>query len=174
MLINGAAGGVGTFAVQVANSFGAEVTGVCSTRNVELVRSVGGDHVIDYTGEDFTLNGQRYDLILDCVSNHSLAAYLRILNPKGAYVIVGGSNEHWGSFLRNLIKAPLLSRCVSQSIAVIMAKANQKDLVVTRELLASGKVKPVIDRIYSLSEAPEAILYLEEGHASGKIVIAVD
>lgn len=172
VLINGAAGGVGTFAVQIARSFGAEVTGVCSTRNVDMVRSIGADHVIDYTQEDFTKRGQRYDLIFDCVGNHSLSACRRVLNPKGICIMVGDrSGRGMIGLLARLITALVLSRFVSQKLVTFLARPNKEDLAIMRDLMASGKVTPVINKHYSLSEVPEAIRYLEEGHAKGKIVI---
>ena len=175
VLINGAAGGVGTFAVQIAKSLGAEVTGVCSSRNVDLVRSIGADHVIDYTQEDFTKSGQRYDAIFDCVLNHSLSACRRALNPKGIYIGVGGSGSRWMiGLLAPVIKALVLSPFVSQKLVSIMAKPSKEDLTIIRELMAAGKVTPVIDRSYSLSEVPEAIRYLEEKHARGKVVITLE
>ena len=175
VLINGAAGGVGTFAVQIAKSFGAEVTGVCSTRNVEMVRSIGADRVIDYTREDFTTQGQRYDLIYDCIGNHSLAACRRALNPRGTYIGVGGPSDRWMiSALGGIAKMLVLSRFVSQNLVVMLAKASQKDLTIIGQLIEAGKVKPVIDRRYPLRQVPEAIRYLETGHARGKVVITVD
>jgi NADPH:quinone reductase-like Zn-dependent oxidoreductase len=175
VLINGAAGGVGTFAVQIAKSFGAEVTGVCSTRNVDMVRSIGADHVMDYTQEDFTKSGQRYDVIFDCVLNHSLSACRRVLNPKGIYIGVGGSGSRWMiGLLAPLIKALVLSPFVSQKLVSVMAKPSKEDLTIMRELMATGKVTPVVDRCYSLSEVPEAIRYLEEKHARGKVVITLE
>ena len=174
VLVNGAAGGVGTFAVQVAKSFGAEVTGVCSTRNVEMIRSIGADRVIDYTREDFTKNGQRYDLIFDLVANHSLLACRRVLKPEGIYIGAGVlAVRSLIGLLARLIAAPGLSRFVSQSFVTVMAKIRQEDLTVLRELMAAGTVTPVIDRRYELSEVPEAIRYLEAGHARGKVVITV-
>jgi len=176
VLINGAAGGVGTFAVQIAKSFGADVTGVCGTRNLEMVRSIGADQVTDYTREDFTRNGQRYDVFFDAVGNHSLLACRRALNPKGTYVPVGGSTDRWmiGPLAR-AITALVLSWFVSQTIvAFFVAKASQADLTVMRELLKTGKVTPVIDRRYPLNEVPEAIRYLETGHARGKVIIIME
>jgi NADPH:quinone reductase-like Zn-dependent oxidoreductase len=176
VLINGAAGGVGTFAVQISKSFGAEVTGVCSTRNVEMVRAIGADHVIDYTREDFTKSGQHYDLIFDLVANHSFSSCRRALAPKGTYIgagIVGLG----GSMIRLLvhqIKELVLSRFVSQKFLTFMAKLSREDLVIMGELIEAGKVTPVIDRCYSLSEVPDAIRYLEEGHAQGKVVITLE
>jgi NADPH:quinone reductase-like Zn-dependent oxidoreductase len=175
VLINGASGGVGTFAVQIAKSFGAEVTGVCSTRNVAMVRSIGADHVIDYTQEDFTQGGQHYDLILDNVGSHSLLEYRRALNPKGIFVIVGGpSNGQWIGPLSIPIKALMLSPFVSQKFLPFLAELDQKDLTILGDLMQAGKVTPVIDRRYKLSEVPAAIQYLEEGHARGKVVISVE
>jgi NADPH:quinone reductase-like Zn-dependent oxidoreductase len=173
VLINGASGGVGTFAVQIAKSFGADVTGVCSTRNVERVRSIGADQVIDYTQEDFTTGGQRYDLMLDCVGNHPLLACRRALKPKGTCIVVGGPDGRWIGPLARAINAPVLSRFVSQNMGMMLAKLNQKDLTILRELVEAGKVTPVIDKRYRLSEVPEAIRYLEAGHARGKVVINV-
>jgi len=172
VLINGAAGGVGTFAVQIAKSFGADVTGVCSTRNVEMVRSIGANHVVDYTQEDFTKGGRSYDIILDAVGNHSLSACRRVLNPKGILVMAGGTAGRWmiGPLTRG-IRAGVVSRFVSQNMVGILAKPNQRDLTILGELMATGKVTPVIDRRYSLSEVPEAIRYLEAGHARGKVLI---
>jgi NADPH:quinone reductase-like Zn-dependent oxidoreductase len=176
VLINGAAGGVGTFAVQLAKSFGAEVTGVCSTRNVEMVRSIGADRVIDYTQKDFTKIGQRYDLFLDCVGNHSLLGCRRVLNPKGTYVPVGGTADRWmiGPLAR-AIAALVLSWFVSQKLVIFfLAKTEKEDLALMCELMQAGKVSPVIDKCYSLSEVPEAIRYLEKGHARGKVVITLE
>ncbi len=178
VLINGASGGVGTFAVQIAKSFGADVTGVCSTRNVEMVRSIGADQVIDYTKEDVTKRGERYDLILDNVGNHSLLEWNRVLKPKGIFVTIGGGGPNdgrWiGSFLVRPIKARMLSPFVSQEFDMLLAELNKKDLTILSDLMQAGKVKPVIDRGYSLSEVPEAIRYLEKGHARGKVVITMD
>ena len=174
VLINGAAGGVGTFAVQIAKSFGADVTGVCSTRNVEMVRSIGANQVVDYTHEDFTQSGRRYDIILDAVGNHSLSACRRVLNPKGILVMAGGTAGRWmiGPLTRG-VRAGVMSRFTSQNMVGILAKPNKGDLTILGELMATGKVTPMIDRRYSLSEVPEAIRYLEAGHAQGKVVIAL-
>ncbi len=172
VLINGAAGGVGTFAVQIAKVFGADVTGVCSTRNVDMVRSIGADQVIDYTRNDFTRSGHRYDLIFDCVGNHSLSACRRVLNRKGIYLMVGGPGGRWIDPLPRGLRALLLSRFVSQNLFMFLTRRNKGDLTTLRELMETGKVTPVIDRRYTLSEVPEAIRYLEEGHARGKVVIA--
>lgn len=175
VLINGASGGIGTFAVQIAKSFGAEVTGVCSTRNVELVRSIGADLVIDYTQEDFTHSAQRYDVLLDAVGNRSLSELRRVVLPKGTLVLVGGvaKRGRWLGPAAQLLKGILLSPFVSQRIAAVTGKPNKEDLQVLRELIEAGQVTPVIDRTYPLDEAPEAIRYLEGGHARGKVVIAV-
>jgi NADPH:quinone reductase-like Zn-dependent oxidoreductase len=173
VLINGAAGGVGTFAVQIAKSFGADVTGVCSTRNVEMVRSIGADRVIDYTQEDFTKSGQRYDLILDCVGNHSLSACRRVLNPNGICVIAGAPKEP-RIFLTRALTGPVLSRFVSQKFVMFIAKLRKEDLTIMHDLMKAGKVRPVIDKCYRLSEVPEAIRYLEAGHARGKVVITLE
>jgi NADPH:quinone reductase-like Zn-dependent oxidoreductase len=177
VLINGASGGVGTFAVQLAKNFGADVTGVCSTRNVALVRSLGANRVVDYTKEDFTQGEQRYDLILDNVGNHSLSAISRVMNPKGTYVLVGGggiNDTQWTGPLVRVIKALLLSPFVSQDMGMMMAEINKKDLTILSDLMQAGKVTPVIDKRYKLSEVPEAIRYLEGGHARGKVVITVE
>ena len=175
VLINGAAGGVGTFAVQIAKSFGAEVTGVCSTRNVEMVRSIGADHVIDYTREDFTKGGQHYDLIFDLVANHSFSARRRVLTPRGIYIGAGLlAGPSMMGLLAGRITELILSRFVSQNFVTFMAKLSKEDLTIIGELMESGKVTPVIDRCYSLSEVPEAIQYLEEGHARGKVVITLE
>src|SRR5213593_955693 len=177
VLINGASGGVGTFAVQIAKSFGADVTGVCSTRNVDMVRSIGADHVIDYTQADFTQNGQRYDLILDNVANHSLLEYRRILNPRGKYVLIGGgglNDGRWIGALARPITALVLSRFVTQDMGMMLAQMTKEDLTVLRDLMQAGKVTPVIDRTYSFSQVPEAVRYLEEGHARGKVVITME
>lgn len=174
VLINGASGGVGTFAVQLAKYFGAEVTGVCSTRNVELVRSIGADHVIDYTREDFTQGAQRYDLVIDNVGNHSLLAVRRILAPEGRYVIVGGPSEgKWLGAMMTPLKAFALSPFVSQDVVFILGQLNSQDLKLLAELVQAGKVMPVIDRHYSLDDVPTAIEYLETGRARGKVIIDV-
>src|SRR5437016_2433439 len=174
VLINGASGGVGTFAVQIAKSFGADVTAVCSTRNVDMVRSIGADRVIDYTREDFTKSDSRYDLILDCAGNHSLSAFRSVLNPEGIYIMVGGPKPTLISVLARVIKALLWSTFQSRKLVTIMARPNQRDLTTIGELMGGGKVTPVIDRRYKFSDVPEAIRYLEEGHARGKVVIALD
>jgi NADPH:quinone reductase-like Zn-dependent oxidoreductase len=174
VLINGAAGGVGTFAVQIAKSFGVHVTGVCSTRNVDLVRSIGADHVIDYTQEDFTQSGQRYDLVYDCVGNHSLSAFRRVMTSRGNYVMVGGPAGRWIGPMDRALKALLLSLFVSQNLSMFLASTNKEDLIVLKELIEAKKVTPVIDRCYTLSEVPEAVRYSEEGHARGKVVITLE
>jgi NADPH:quinone reductase-like Zn-dependent oxidoreductase len=175
VLINGAAGGVGTFAVQIAKSFGVEVTGVCSTKNVEMVRSIGADRVIDYTQKDFTNLGQQYDLLFDCIGNHSLSACRRVLTPNGIFVMVGEkSGRKVIALLARLMAAFVLSRFVSQKLIPFLARPNKKDLAIMRDLMKAGTVKPVIDRRYKLSEVPEAIRYLGGGHARGKVVITLD
>ena len=175
VLINGASGGVGTFAVQLAKSFGAEVTGVCSTRNVPLVQSLGADHVIDYTREDFTKGGELYDLIVDTIGNHPLLEYRRVLTPKGMFILIGAPNEgRWLGGVSVMLKAMMLSPFVSQQFVPFLAELNQKDLTVLGDLMRAGKLTPVIDRRYKLSEVPAAIRYLEQGHARGKVVIRVE
>ncbi len=177
VLINGASGGVGTFAVQIAKSFGADVTGVCSTRNLDMVRSLGADHVIDYTKEDFTKNGQRYDLILDNVGTQPLSGFRRALQPKGICVMIGGGGPNDGGLIGPLgrpVKALLLSPFISQKMGMLVAELNKKDLTILGDLMQSGKVTPVIDRTYPLSKIAEAIRYLEQGHARGKVVITVE
>ncbi len=175
VLINGASGGVGTFAVQIAKSFGAEVTGVCSTRNVDIVRSIGADHVTDYTQEDFTRSGQRYDLMLDVAGNRSWSDCKRVLDEKATLVVVGGPKK--GRLigpLNQVVKLRLGSLGGSRRVvAPFLAKLNKEDLVVLQKLLAAGTVTPVIDRQYELSEVPEALRYLGDGHAQGKVVITV-
>ena len=177
VLINGASGGVGTFAVQIAKTFGADVTGVCSTRNVDLVRSLGADHVIDYTKEDFAKGTERYDVILDNVPNHSLSECRRILTPNGKYVMIGGggpNDSRWVGPFGRVIKTMVLSPFTSQKMGMMMADANGKDLTILADMMQSGKLKSVIDRTYKLNEVPAAIAYLEEGHARGKVVITVE
>ena len=172
VLINGASGGVGTFAVQIAKSYGAEVTGVCSSKNLAMVRSLGADHVIDYTAEDFTQQPQRYDLILDTVGNHSLLQYRQVLTPHGIVVIIGGPST--GPFIGPLItpmKALLLTPFVSQRFEPFLAAFNPQDLGTLGELMQAGKLTPVIDRQYPLAEIPEAMRYVEAGHAHGKVVL---
>jgi NADPH:quinone reductase-like Zn-dependent oxidoreductase len=178
VLINGASGGVGTFAVQIAKNSGAEVTGVCSTRNIELVQSLGADHVIDYTKEDFTKGDQKYDVILDNVANHSLSECRRVLAPNGIYVLIGGGGVNDQGFLGALgkaLNAAVYSHFVKQKMGMMMADPSTKDLTLLADMMQSGKIKPLIDRTYkSLSEVPDAIRYLEQGHARGKVVITVD
>ena len=171
VLIHGASGGVGTFAVQLAKSSGAEVTAVCSTRNLDMARSIGADHVIDYTKEDFATNGQQYDLILAANGDRSISDYKRALSPTGIYVQTGGSMSQ---MTQAMIQGPWISMTGSKKMSNMgVAKPNQTDLVFMKEMLESGKVKPVIDRCYPLSEVPAALRYLEEGHAQGKVVITV-
>jgi len=174
VLINGASGGVGTFAVQIAKSFGAEVTGVCSTRNVGMVKSIGADHVIDYTQQDYTENGQQYDLIVDMVGNHSLSENRQVLNPEGIFVIVGGSRGNWLGPLMSPIKALMYSPFVEQEFVMLLAKMRKEDLTILGDLMETGKIIPVIDRRYPLNEVPAAIRYSEEGHARGKIIINME
>lgn len=173
VLINGAAGGVGTFAVQIAKSFGAEVTGVCSTKNLDLVRSLGADRVIDYTTEDFTREGIRYDLILDTVGNHSVWAFRRALTPKGTLRLVGGGGGKLFGPLGLMLKALIVSPLVSQHFTLVGAKVTTERLLVLSALIESKQVTPVIDRTYKLEETAEALRYLETGHARGKVVIVV-
>jgi len=168
VLINGASGGVGTFAVQIAKSFGAEVTGVCSTGKMDMVRSIGADQVIDYTQEDFTQNGHRYDLILAANGYHSISDYRRVLTPKGIYVMSGGAEAQ---MFQAMLQGPWISMTGSQKMGNLLAKPNNADLAFVKDLLEAGKVVPVIDKRYPLSEVPEALRYLEEGHALGKVVI---
>jgi len=170
VLINGASGGVGTFAVQIAKSFDAEVTGVCSTSNLDMVRSIGADHVIDYTKEDFTKNGQRYDLILAANGYHWISDYKRALGPKGTYVMSGGS---MAQFFQAMLLGPLMSISGGKKMGNLNVKINQKDLLVVKGLLDAGKVRAIIDRHFPLSQVAEAVRYLEEGHPQGKIVIGV-
>lgn len=174
VLINGASGGVGTYAVQIAKSFGADVTGVCSARNAAMVMSIGADRVIDYKRENFTEGDERYDLIIDNVGNHALLDYRKVMKPDGILVMVGGPKGDWIGPLIAPIKALLLSPFVSQEFVMIMASLTQEDLTVLGDLMASGEMTSVIDRRYPLSEVPAAIRYSEAGHASGKIIIAVE
>jgi NADPH:quinone reductase-like Zn-dependent oxidoreductase len=170
VLINGASGGVGTFAVQIAKSFGAEVTAVCSTGKMDMVRSMGADQVIDYTKDDFTKNGQQYDLILAANGYHPILDYRRALSPKGIYVVAGGSAAQ---LIQASLLGPWISKTGSKKMGGMFAKISQKDLAFIKELLEAGKIRPVIDRRYPLSEVPEALRYLGEGHARGKIVITI-
>lgn len=174
VLINGASGGVGTFAVQIAKAMGAEVSAVCSTRNVELVRSIGADHVFDYKKENYTESGEQYDLIIDNVGNHGLLANTSVLKPNGALVMIGGAKGDWIAPLLGPIKALFLSPFVDQDLLLILAELSQSDLNVLGDYMGTGAVVPVIDRSYSLSEVPDAIAYSEEGHARGKIIITID
>jgi NADPH:quinone reductase-like Zn-dependent oxidoreductase len=173
VLVNGAAGGVGTFAVQIAKVFGAEVTGVCSTRNLELVRSIGADHVIDYTLDDFATGGRRYDVVFDAVGKQSLADCRRALKPNGILLLVGAADGRWVGPMLPPLKALLLSRFVRQKLIFFISKRSQADLLFLKDLIEAGKVTPVIDRSYPLSDVPKAIRYLEEGHARGKVVITI-
>ncbi len=174
ILIIGASGGVGSFAVQIAKAFDAEVTGVCSTRNVELVRSLGADHVVDYTKEDFTRSGQNYDLIFQLAGTRSPSECRRALTSKGTLVLSSGESDgRWIGPMDRIVKALLLSPFVGQKMASFTVKPNKEDLQFLRQLIEAGKLTPVIDRAYSLSETPEAIRYLESGHARGKVVITV-
>jgi NADPH:quinone reductase-like Zn-dependent oxidoreductase len=173
VLIVGASGGVGTFAVQIAKSLGAEVTGVCSTRNVDMVRSIGADHVIDYTKEDFTQSGQRYDVILDNAEAHSLSECRRVLAPKGTYIPNRGTGGRWIGPLGRIAKARMVSLFVRQRLRPFLSKENTEDLFHLKELIESGKVTPVIDRTYPLSKSAEALAYVAEGHARGKVAISV-
>jgi NADPH:quinone reductase-like Zn-dependent oxidoreductase len=172
VLINGAAGGIGTFAVQIAKSFGAEVTGVCSTKNVELVRSLGADRVIDYTREDFTQDSERYDLLLDNAGNRSVSAMRRVLKPHGRCVMAGAPKELW-AVLTRLFKAFTWSLFSKQKFTFFIARMNRDDLMTLCGLIEAGKVAPVIDRRYPLTETAGAIAYVEEGHARAKVVVTV-
>lgn len=173
VLVNGASGGVGTFAVQIAKSFGAQVTGVCGTRNLEMVRAIGADQVVDYTQEDFTQNGQVYDLILDTVGNLSIADSMRALSPNGICVVVGFTSMPHA--LQLMIMGPRVSKRGSKKIGLMsVAPENQKDLLTLKDLLETGKIVPAIDKYYPLCETAEAMRYLETGHARGKVVISVE
>jgi NADPH:quinone reductase-like Zn-dependent oxidoreductase len=175
VLVIGASGGVGTFAVQLAKAFGAEVTGVCRTTKMDLVRSIGADHVVDYTREDPAAGTQRYDLVLDTGGNRSLSTLRRALAPEGTLVIVGGEGGgRWtGGFDRQILRAPLLSLFVSQTLRPLVSKETREDLIVLRDQIEAGKIAPVVDRTYPLAEAADAIRYLHEGHARGKVVVVV-
>jgi NADPH:quinone reductase-like Zn-dependent oxidoreductase len=178
VLVNGASGGVGTFAVQIGKAFGAEVTGVCSTRNADLVTSIGADRVIDYTKEDFTTRFERYDLIFDLVGNHSFSERRNVLTPHGICVLggIGGAGIHpgfWGRIAGNF-GAAFLSTFTGQKFVTYIAKLTKNDLTILRDLMQDGKVKPVIDRTYKLSQTADALRYLEEGHARGKVVITME
>ena len=171
VLINGAAGGVGTFAVQLAKVWGAEVTGVCSTGNVEMVKSIGADHVVDYTKDDFTSERGRYDLLLDIIGNRSLSMTRGVLTPQGRFVMIGGPKGRWIRPLDRILTALVSSPFVSQKTVSRTARWAKKDLILMRELMEAGRVRSVIDRKFPLREVPEAVRYLEEGHARGKVVI---
>jgi NADPH:quinone reductase-like Zn-dependent oxidoreductase len=170
VLINGASGGVGTFAVQIAKSFGADVTAVCSTKNLDMARSIGADQVIDYTQEDFTKSGRLYDLILAVNGYHPLSAYKRALRPKGIYVMAGGT---LAQVMQAMLLGPWMSQGGGKKMGGVTGRPNQEDLVFMKGLLEAGKVVPVIDRRYPLSETAGALRYLGEGHARGKVVITV-
>jgi NADPH:quinone reductase-like Zn-dependent oxidoreductase len=177
VMIIGASGGVGTYAVQLAKAFGAEVTAVCSTAKMDLVRSIGADYVIDYTHDDFAVGGERYDVILDIGGNSSLTRLRHVLAPKGTLVITGGETEgRWLGGIDRQLRAQMMSPFVSQKLGTFIAKVNAEDLVVLKDLIEEGKVMPVVDRTYPLSESPDAIRYLKEGHVQGKvgIVLALD
>ena len=175
VLINGASGGVGTFAVQIAKAFGAEVTGVCSTRNVELVTSLGADHVVDYTREDFTESGERYDLILDIAGGHSVAEYRRVLKPGASMVVVGSTSKGaWLGPLTGMLAAALYDPFVAENLTTLLATLGKPDLLVLRDLLEAGKVTPALDRTYAFHDVREALAYLEEGHARAKVVLTFE
>jgi len=172
VLVNGASGGVGTFAVQIAKSFGAEVTAVCSTRNLDIARTIGADYVIDYTKEDFTKNGRRYDLIIAVNGYHSILDYRRALSPQGTFVAIGGLISQ---VLQGMLMGPVLSRIGGKKMGFMgIAKINQEDLITVKELVEAGRVEPVIDRSYPLAEVTEAMRYLAVGHAQGKVIITID
>jgi NADPH:quinone reductase-like Zn-dependent oxidoreductase len=175
VLVIGAAGGVGTMAVQIAKAFGAEVTGVCSTSKQELARSIGADHVIDYTREDFADRSRHWDVIIDTAGRRPLPVLRRALTPKGTLVIVGGDGGgRWtGGFFRGMLRAPLVSLFVGQKMGGLVSTENQEDLQTLREMIEAGRVKPVVGRTYPLIEVPDAIRYLEQGHAAGKVVITI-
>jgi NADPH:quinone reductase-like Zn-dependent oxidoreductase len=176
VLINGASGGVGTFAVQIARAFGTEVTGVCSTRNMDLVRSIGADEVIDYTTQDFTRNGQRYDLLLDIAGSRSVSACRRVLTPTGTYVVVGGPAGRWLQPVRHVVSVIAVSPFVPQRMVAADAyrcRQNKQNLKTLTEFIEDGKITPVIDRRYPFEEIPAAVRYQEQGHAAGKVVIAL-
>jgi NADPH:quinone reductase-like Zn-dependent oxidoreductase len=171
VLVHGASGGVGTFAVQIARSFGAEVTAVCSSRQVDTARSLGADHIIDYTREDFTQNEQQYDLIFAANGNHSIFAYQRALSPSGTFVMAGGS---MAQLFQTMLLGPWLSKTGGKRMSTMLAKPSQSDLGLISELLEAGKVKPVIDRCFPLHDTADALRYLDEGHARGKVIITVE
>lgn len=174
VLINGASGGVGTFAVQIAKHFGAEVTGVCSTRNVELVRSLGADRVVDYTQEDFAKGPERYDIILDNVGNRSISDLRSVMQPNGRLVIVGGPKGNWIGPLMGVIKAAVVQPFVDQQLGFFIARLNHDDMTFLGELMQTGKMTPVIDRRYALGEAAKAMEYLEAGRARGKVIVSLE
>ncbi len=174
VLVNGAAGGVGTLTVQIAKSLGAETTGVCSTRNVEMVHSIGADHVIDYTREDFTRGGRKYEIIFDLVANHSVSACARVLSRKGTYIGAGVLGLSKIGVVGHFLTTPILACFMSQKFVTLLAKSKKEDLALIGDLMATGKVIPVIDRRYRLSEVPAAIRYLEEGHARGKVIVNLE
>jgi NADPH:quinone reductase-like Zn-dependent oxidoreductase len=174
VLINGASGGVGTFAVQIAKALGADVTGVCSTRNIEMVRSLGADHIFDYTKENYIESGEQFDLIIDMVGNHSLLANRRVLKPDGMFIIVGGGKGDWLGPMMRPIKAMFLSPFVDQEFVMLLADMSPENLVTLGEFMQSGKMTPVIDSHFSLREVPAAIRHSEDGHARGKIIIDVE
>ena len=174
VLINGASGGIGTFAVQIAKAFGAEVTGVCSTRNLDMVRAIGADHVIDYTVEDFTRGGQQYDYILDNVANHSLSALRRVLTPEGTLVPNGGGFDHrWIASGGRIVRAAVLFQFGNQKLGNFLMSTNHEDLTVLKDMIEAGTVRPVMDRAFALSETPLAIDHVGAGHAQGKVAITV-
>ena len=170
VLIQGASGGVGTFAIQIAKSFGAEVTAVCSTRNQDQARSLGADHIIDYSNEDFTRSGQQYDLIIAVNGYHPITAYRRALALGGTYAMIGGKPAQ---MYQAILFGPFMSICGNKKIRVVSSKSNQQDLLFLTELIEAGKLFPVIDKRYPLSETAEALRYLGQGHARGKVVITV-
>ena len=174
VLINGASGGVGTFAVQIAKSMGAEVTGVCSTRNLEMVRSIGADHVIDYKNEDYTQGSDKYDVIIDMVGNRTLLENRKVMRPEGTFVIVGGKSGNWFGPLLRPISAMLLSPFVDQQFEMILARLDPSDLRALAGLMEDGAVTPVLDRLFEFDEVPDAIRYSESGRARGKIVVSMD
>lgn len=169
-MINGASGGVGTYAVQIAKSFGADVTGVCSTRNLDILRSIGADEVIDYTKEDFTKRGQKYDLILAVNGHHPITAYKRCLNANGTFIHIGGSGAQ---LFQTMTLGSLFSLSGTKKMYSLLQRQNQNDLIYMKELLEAGKVKPVIDKTFKMSEVEEAFKYFEQGHAQGKVVITI-
>lgn len=174
VLINGASGGVGTFAVQIAKSLGAEVTGVCSTRNVEMVRSIGADHIVDYTKEDYTESGKQYDLIIDMIGNHSLSANRRALTPDGIFVMVGGAKGNWLGPMMKPIMALVSSPFVDQDFVMMLAELDKDDLAVLGDLMETGKMTPIIDSRYPFDQVRAALRHSEDGHARGKIIIEMD